>query len=169
MKIKRRYNITIKNQEENTTETVAEKVSEGNTVTVHYHGTLEDGSVFDSSYDRGEPINFTAGAGQMIKGFESNVLGMTLGQKKKFTIMSDDAYGNHNPAAVQKIAKENFPSDFEFTIGAMVQGTNPSGQPVVGKIVENLESEVSLDFNHPMAGKDLTFEIEIVSIGDGKQ
>jgi len=138
-------------------------VGKGDTVTVHYKGTLEDGSVFDSSYDRG-PISFTTGAGQMIRGFETNILGMNLGQTKKFTIPHTEAYGDHDPTAVQKIRKENFPSDFSFEIGTMVQGTNPAGQPVMARIVEDFDAEVSLDFNHPMAGKDLTFEVELVSI-----
>ena len=140
------------------------KVNNGNTVSIHYRGTLGDGSTFDSSYDRGNPISFTVGTGQMIEGFETNVLGMTLGEKKTFTITSDRAYGPHIEEAVHSVPKSSFPDDFEFAIGSLVTGSQGEGQPVVGKILEEKEDTVVLDFNHPMAGKDLTFEVEIVDL-----
>ena len=142
------------------------KVNNGNTVSVHYKGTLEDGSQFDSSYDRGDPISFTVGSGQMIEGFENNILGMSLGERKTFTITSDKAYGPHIAEAIHSVPKSNFPSDFDFTIGGMVTGSQGEGRPVVGKILEEKEDSIVLDFNHPMAGKDLTFEVEVVTLSD---
>ena len=100
----------------------------------------------------------------MIEGFERNVIGMKLGEKKKFVISPEEAYGQHNPEAVQEIDKGNFPPDFQFSIGQMVQGSSPTGNPVVGTIVETSDSVVTLDFNHPMAGKTLTFEVEVLSL-----
>ena len=140
------------------------KVNSGNTVSVHYTGTLNDGSTFDSSYDRGNPISFTIGNGQMIEGFETNILGMTLGEKKKFTITSDKAYGPHISEAVHSIPKTNFPDDFDFTPGLMVTGSQGDDRPVVGKILEEKGDSVVLDFNHPMAGQDLTFEVEVINL-----
>lgn len=140
------------------------KANNGATISVHYKGTLEDGSTFDSSYERGAPISFTIGAGQMIEGFEANILGMSLGEKKTFTIPPERAYGPHITEAVHSVPKSSFPSDFEFAIGSMVSGSQQSGQPVVGRILQENEDDVVLDFNHPMAGKDLTFEVEVVSL-----
>ena len=140
------------------------KVNNGAVISVHYKGTLEDGSTFDSSYDRGSPISFTVGTGQMIEGFETNILGMSLGETKTFTIPSDRAYGPHMTEAIHSVPKTSFPSDFDFEIGSVVSGSQESGQPVVGRIMKENENDVVLDFNHPMAGKDLTFEVELVNL-----
>ena len=142
--------------------TVATK---GSSVKVHYRGTLNDGTVFDSSYDRGETIGFTIGDGMMIPGFNDAVSGMKIGEVKKISLTSDESYGDHHPEAVRNIPKDSFPQDFEFTEGADVMGT-ANGSPVRGTIQEVRENEVTIDFNHPMAGKDLNFEIELVSVGD---
>ena len=139
------------------------KVTNGNTVSVHYKGTLNDGSQFDSSYDRGEPITFQIGSGQMIPGFEKNVLGMTVGEAKEFTLNPSDAYGDHNPEAVQEVPKQMFPQDFTFQIGGIVQGEQ-DGNQLIAKILSEQNETVTLDFNHPMAGKDLTFNVELVDI-----
>ena len=139
-------------------------IVDGDIVSVHYHGTLNDGSTFDSSYDRGDPINFTVGSGMMIEGFENNIRGMSLGEKKKFTIPSDQAYGPHDEEAVQNIPREQFPQDMEIEPGLVVTGGRPNGQSVNATIVSENENTVTLDFNHPMAGKDLTFEVEIVHL-----
>ena len=141
------------------------KVTNGNTVSVHYKGTLNDGSQFDSSYDRGQPLQFTVGTGQMIPGFEKNVVGMTVGEAKEFTLSPEDAYGDHNPEAVQEVSKEMFPDDFTFQIGGIIQGEQ-NGNPLIAKIVSEQNETVTLDFNHPMAGKDLTFNIEVVDINE---
>ena len=137
----------------------------GDNVSVHYTGTLNDGTKFDSSHDRGEPISFTVGAGQMIAGFDSAVNGMNVGESKSITLQPDQAYGDTNPGAVQVVPKTEFPDGFEFIEGGVVQGQYPNGQPFQATITEVRETEATVDFNHPMAGKTLNFEIELVSIG----
>ena len=139
-------------------------IVDGATVSVHYHGTLTDGSTFDSSYDRGDPINFTVGSGMMIEGFEDNIRGMSLGEKKKFTIPSSQAYGPHDNEAIQDIPREQFPQDMEIKPGLVVTGGRPDGGSVNATVISENENTVTLDFNHPMAGKDLTFEVEIVDL-----
>lgn len=137
----------------------------GDNVSVHYTGTFNDGTKFDSSHDRGEPISFTVGAGQMISGFDSAVNGMNVGESKTVTLSPDQAYGDSNPDAIQSVPKTEFPDGFEFIKGGVVQGQYPNGQPFRATITEVRESEATVDFNHPMAGKTLNFEIELVSIG----
>ena len=137
----------------------------GDNVSVHYTGTFNDGTKFDSSHDRGEPISFTVGAGQMISGFDSAVNGMNVGESKTVTLSPDQAYGDSNPDAIQSVPKTEFPDGFEFIEGGVVQGQYPNGQPFRATITEVRESEATVDFNHPMAGKTLNFEIELVSIG----
>jgi len=137
----------------------------GDNVSVHYTGTLDDGTKFDSSHDRGEPINFTIGAGQMIAGFDSAVDGMSIGESKTVTLTPDQAYGEANPDAIQVVPKDQFPDDFEFITGGVVQGQYPNGQMFRATITEVAEAEATVDFNHPMAGKTLNFEIELVSVG----
>ena len=140
------------------------QVENGNTVSVHYRGTLNDGTEFDSSHSRGEPLTFQVGAGQMINGFDAALPGMTVGETKNITLTPDQAYGESNPEAITDVPKTAFPEGFNFQVDAMVQGQNEMGQPLVGTINEVKENDVTIDFNHPMAGKDLNFEIELVSI-----
>jgi peptidylprolyl isomerase len=137
---------------------------DGSTVEVHYRGTLSDGTVFDSSYDRDEPIGFQVGAGTMISGFNDAVVGMTVGEKKTVNLKPQEAYGDVNPNAVTEVSRMNFPNDFAFIPGQVVQGSNENGHPVVGTINEVKSDVVVIDFNHPMAGKVLNFEIELVSV-----
>ncbi len=139
-------------------------VNNGNTVSVHYRGTLEDGTEFDSSHNRGETLTFQVGSGQMIEGFDKGVVGMSVGEVKNITLDAEQAYGESNPEAIQEISKAAFPEDFEFVIGASVQGQGPEGQPIIAKIVSEQEEAVTLDFNHPLAGQKLNFEIEMVEI-----
>jgi peptidylprolyl isomerase len=140
------------------------KVEKGSKVKVHYKGTLTDGVQFDSSYDRGETLPFEVGAGQMIPGFDAAVVGMEAGDKKTVTIPSSEAYGERNDKAVQDVPKTAFPPDFEFRLNESVQGANEQGQPLIAKILEVTDESVKLDLNHPLAGEDLTFEIELVEI-----
>ena len=140
------------------------KVEKGSKVKVHYKGTLTDGVQFDSSYDRGETLPFEVGAGQMIPGFDAAVVGMEAGDKKTVTIPSAEAYGERNNEAVQDVPKTAFPPDFEFRLNESVQGANEQGQPLIAKILEVTDESVKLDLNHPLAGEDLTFEIELVEI-----
>lgn len=140
------------------------KVTNGTMVKVHYKGTLSDGREFDNSHTRGETLDFKVGAGQMIKGFNDAVIGMKAGQTKSFTIPAADAYGEYNPEALTTAPKEAFPPNFNFQVGAEVQGTTPTGQPFLAKITALEDDNVTLDVNHPLAGQDLTFEVELVEI-----
>ena len=140
------------------------KVENGNNVKVHYTGTLEDGQQFDSSRDRGETLNFTIGKGQMIPGFEEAVMGMEVGETKDITLTPDQAYGDKMEEAIQPVSRQNFPPDFQVEIGAMVQGSTAEGMPIQATIVGEDEENIILDMNHPLAGKSLNFNIELVEI-----
>jgi len=135
--------------------------AQGTTLRVHYKGLLEDGAVFDSSAGR-EPLEFTIGAGQVIPGFESAVLDLSVGETTSVTIAPEDAYGPRVPDAVQQVPVTAFTEDpYE---GAMIQLLGPEGERLAATITEVGEEEATLDFNHPLAGRALTFEIELVEI-----
>ena len=155
---------TTKRKRKSTKKT-APTAGEGNNVKVHYRGTLNDGTVFDSSYDRNETIEFTVGAGQMIPGFDAAVNGMAVGEKKTINLEVNDAYGERIDEAVREVPKTSFPNDFEFSNGVTVEGSI-NGNQVRGTIEEINEESVIIDFNHPMAGQPLNFEIELVEIGE---
>ena len=140
------------------------EVKSGDTVNIHYTGTLDDGSQFDSSAGR-DPLSFTVGAGQVIPGFDAAVTGMTVGEKKTVTIPADQAYGQPDPRAVQAIPRENIPAEIPLELGLMLQAQGPGGQPIPVTVGEITDTEVTLDANHRLAGKDLTFALELVSIG----
>ena len=142
------------------------KVKTGDTVKVHYSGTFNDGEQFDSSFDRGEPISFTVGAGQMITGFDNSVVGMEIGQTKDIKLNAEEAYGPHHKEAIQEVEKTLFPDDFDFQVGLEVHGSAPNGKPLVGFILSEQKETVTLDFNHPMAGKELNFKVELMGIGE---
>ncbi len=142
------------------------KVTSTSTVTVHYRGTLTDGSVFDDSKVRGEAIEVPMGSNQVIPGFEEALIGMTAGQKKTITLSSDEAYGEPNPAAFQTVPREAFPEDYEFEVGTTVQGNGPTGQPVLARIESFDPAGVTLNFNHPLAGQDLNFVLEVIEVVD---
>lgn len=139
-------------------------IKNGDKVSVHYRGTLQDGTEFDNSYDRGETLTFEVGAGQMIPGFDAGVVGMTVGDTKEITIEAEQAYGPRMTEAVQEISKTNFPEGFQFLIGQQVQGTGPNGENLAAVIVAEGDDTATLDFNHPLAGKDLNFSVELVEI-----
>ena len=141
------------------------KVRNGSSVSVHYRGTLSDGTEFDNSKVRGQTLNFQVGSGQMIAGFDNAVVGMTIGDVKKINLKADQAYGQPDPQAVQPVPRGAFPPDFEFLVGEVVQGNGPQG-PFMAKIHEIEDDNVVLDFNHPLAGKELTFEVELVEVGE---
>lgn len=136
----------------------------GDTISVHYKGTLDDGTEFDSSHNRGETLTFQIGVGQMIPGFDSGVVGMTVGETKNITIPATEAYGERVTEAVQQIPKTSFPENFQFIVGQQVQGTGPNGEAVTAVIITEDTEGVTLDFNHPLAGKNLNFEVELVEI-----
>ena len=135
----------------------------GDTVRIHYTGTLTDGEQFDSSRDK-QPIEFTLGKGQMIAGFEAAVDGMTLGERKTVTIPSDEAYGAHDPALLQEVPKTRLPPDLELTIGMVVQAADATGRTMRLSVQEIRDETVIFDANHPLAGKDLIFDIELVEL-----
>ena len=138
-------------------------VENGNTVSVHYTGTLNDGTQFDSSQGR-DPLSFQVGDGQVISGFDNAVVGMTVGESKTFTISADEAYGPKNEEAIQEVSKDRFPEGYDAQVGQTVTGQNEVGQNFQALIIAEAEDTVTLDFNHPLAGQDLTFEVEVVSV-----
>ena len=139
------------------------KAQNDNTVTLHYRGTFDDGTEFDTSYDR-EPLEAKIGAGQLIPGFENALVGMAEGEKKTVCVSPEEGYGPSLAEAIQVVPKSQFPGTFDFKIGAMVSGQNEDGHPLVARIVEEDVQTVTLDFNHPMAGKNLNFDIELLTV-----
>ena len=140
------------------------EVKAGQTITVHYTGTFDDGTEFDSSRTR-EPLSFQVGAGQMISGFDAAVVGMVIGESKTIRLNPEDAYGTPSDQLIQNISTTLFPEGFEFIAGATVRGQAPNGQPLLARIESINEDEniVVLNFNHPMAGQHLNFEIELLT------
>ena len=140
------------------------KAEKGSNVKVHYKGTLDDGTVFDDSHRREDTLNFEVGSGNLIPAFEEAVLGMSTGETKAFKVPCSEAYREYNPEAVVKVPKSAFPEGYEFIVGGVVQGMNPSGHPIRATIQSLEDEDVLLDHNHPLAGKDLNFEIELVEV-----
>ena len=141
-----------------------QQVKKGDKVNVHYHGKLPDGSTFDSSEGR-EPLQFTAGSGQVIKGFDDAVIMMTIGEKKTVNIPVADAYGERNDDMVMEYPISEFPADMKPEVGMELQMGDNSGNVFPVVITEVNDETVMLDANHPLAGQDLVFDIELVSIG----
>lgn len=133
----------------------------GDTVQIHYTGTLDDGSTFDSSAGR-DPLQFTLGTGQVIKGFDDGVTGMQVGEKKTIHIPCEDAYGPINPAMMQDVPREQIPDEIPLELGMMLQMQGQAGDVIPVKVVNITDEAVTLDANHMLAGKDLTFELELV-------
>ena len=136
----------------------------GDTVRIHYTGTLTDGTEFDSSRDR-EPLEFTIGTGSIIPGLEREIVGMAVGDTNTINVAADEAYGAHNPEAVQNVPRGAIPPEVQLVVGARLQAQTPDGQHLMLTVVEVTEEMVTLDANHPLAGKDLVFEVELVEIG----
>ncbi|TYC80007.1 peptidylprolyl isomerase [Stappia sp. BW2] len=135
----------------------------GDTVRLHYKGTLDDGSVFDSSEGR-DPLEFTVGSGQIIPGLDQAIPGMKVGDEKTVRIEPDNAYGAHNPGARQAVPRSNIPDNIPLEVGLQLQAQTENGQMMTVTVVEISENEVILDANHPLAGQALTFEIQLTSI-----
>jgi peptidylprolyl isomerase len=140
-----------------------QQVQSGDTVKVHYHGRLTDGTTFDSSEGR-DPLEFQVGSGMVIAGFDNGVVGMLVGDKKTVHIPVDDAYGPKNPDMIIEFPKEQVPSDMPMEIGMRLNLNNSQGQMVPVVITEIQEAAILLDANHPLAGEDLVFDIELVEI-----
>ena len=136
----------------------------GDSVKIHYTGTLDDGSQFDSSEGR-EPLAFTLGSGQVISGFDDAVTGMAVGEKKTVRLEAEQAYGERHPEMVQDVPKSALPADMEVEMGMPLQEQGPDGQ-VMHLVITGIEEDtIQVDGNHPLAGQALTFAIELVSIG----
>ncbi|MEN9934548.1 MAG: hypothetical protein RLZZ387_1127 [Chloroflexota bacterium] len=135
----------------------------GDTVSVHYTGTLNDGTVFDSSRGR-DPLVFTLGTGQVIPGFEQAVLGLNQGETCKTTIPADQAYGSRQEDLTFEVGRDQLPPGMSPSVGEQYQMRQPDGQMIVVTVSDVTPSEVTFDANHPLAGQDLTFELELVSI-----
>jgi len=140
-----------------------QQVKSGDVVKVHYTGKLTNGEQFDSSVGR-EPLEFTVGAGQMIKGFDDALPGMIVGDKKTINIQPEDAYGQRSEEAIIPFPLENVPADMKLESGMMLTLSNQHGQPVPVVVMEVTEDVVMLDANHFLAGKELVFDIELVEI-----
>jgi peptidylprolyl isomerase len=139
------------------------KAANGNKVKVHYKGSFDDGTVFDSSEDK-EPLEFELGSGQVIPGFDKNIEGMELNEKKTIQIQSEDAYGARREELIMDFPKTEFPDDVNPEVGQQLQMQNQEGQ-VFNVLVTAVSGEtVTLDANHPLAGKNLNFDIELIEI-----
>jgi peptidylprolyl isomerase len=140
------------------------EAKKGDMVKVHYTGRFEDGSLFDSSKDRA-PLQFTLGNGEMIPGFENAIIGMKIGDTKTAKIAANEAYGPYIDDMVMRIGKDKFPADMELKTGLMLKIRQPEGNAINVMVTDISDDEVVLDANHPLAGKDLEFDIELVHIG----
>lgn len=136
----------------------------GDSVKIHYTGTLDDGSQFDSSEGR-EPLAFTLGGGQVIPGFDAAVEGMTVGEKKTVRIEPTEAYGEHHQEMVQEVPKSALPEGMPIEVGTPLQARGPDGQTINLVITAVAEETIEVDGNHPLAGQALIFAIELVAIG----
>jgi len=135
--------------------------ADGSMVKVHYTGTLDDGTVFDSSRER-EPLEFTLGEGRVIPGFEAAVKDMEVGQSKTVTIPADEAYGQYRNDLLVPIEKRHLPKGLEPEIGQRLQMQKANGEMSIVTVTEVAEDKITIDANHPLAGKNLTFELELV-------
>tara|TARA_R110000737_G_scaffold23901_1_gene42591 strand:+ start:130 stop:561 length:432 start_codon:yes stop_codon:yes gene_type:complete len=140
------------------------KINIGNKVKVHYVGKLTDGTEFDNSKKREKPFEFVIGEGKMLIDFENTVRGMSIGETKSVDIESSAAYGSIKPEAVVKVPRIDFPKEFRFVIDEVIQGKTTQGVLTKARILEVTTEQVTLDMNHPLAGKDLNFEIELLEI-----
>ena len=139
------------------------QVQPGDKVRIHYTGTLQDGSVFDSSEGR-DPLEFTVGSGQIIPGLDAQLPGMAVGEAKTVTVPPEQAYGEVNAEARQSVPRAQVPENVPLELGTMLELRTPEGQTMPVQVVEVTDAEVTLDANHPLAGKELTFAFEVVEI-----
>lgn len=136
----------------------------GKKLKVHYEGTFNDGTQFDSSYDRREPLEFVCGAGMMIKGFDKAVANMELGEIINIHLMPEEAYGNADPNAIFELEISKMPGSEDLVIGDKVYLENMMGQQIIATVIQKDDIMISFDANHEMAGKELNFKIELVGI-----
>ena len=141
------------------------KLKEGDKVKVHYVGTLvKDGEIFDNSRDRKEPLEFTIDGGKLLKGFNEAVKNLDVGDKVEINLKPEEAYGPYMDEAIVLVEKKEFPEGFKFEKNGFVQGQDNMGRPIQGQIVKVLEESINVDLNHPLAGEELKFEIELVEV-----
>ncbi|PIN73892.1 peptidylprolyl isomerase [Candidatus Woesearchaeota archaeon CG10_big_fil_rev_8_21_14_0_10_45_16] len=139
-------------------------IVKGKKVKIQYVGTFDDGSEFDSSEKHGQPLEFEVGEGQVIPGFENAVIGMEAGQEKEVVIKPAEAYGEHNPEFLKKVPRSQLPAEQEPQAGMMLGVGLPNGQQIPAVIAEVSDDDVTLDLNHPLAGKTLHFKIKVVEV-----
>ncbi len=139
------------------------KSKKGDVVKVHYTGKLSDGTIFDSSKDR-DPLSFNLGKNEVITGFENAVMGMEEGESKAITIPSDEAYGDYKKNLVIPVGRDKIPSDINPEVGMQLESVQPDGKRIPVTVTEVEDDQVTLDANHPLAGQDLHFDIELVEI-----
>jgi peptidylprolyl isomerase len=144
------------------------KVQDGDTVSLHYTGTLDDGTVFDTS-ESGQPLSFTVGSGEVIQGFEEGVRGMEVGETRDISIEPDRAYGEYYEELVRVVPREAFPPNVTPAIGMGFELELPSGQTLPVRIIDIEGEEVTLDANHLLAGETLNFNIRLLSVGGSAQ
>jgi FKBP-type peptidyl-prolyl cis-trans isomerase 2 len=144
-----------------------QQVKSGDNIKIHYHGTLADGSIFDSSNGR-EPLEFEVGSGMVIPGFDTGVMNMVVGDKKTIHIPFMEAYGPSQPEMIMDFPRNQFPEDMTPEVGMQLNMSNDEGHNFPVAIIEVAEETVKLDGNHPLAGKDLTFDLELVEIVSSK-
>lgn len=140
-----------------------ERVENGNYISVEYTGTLGNGEVFDSSRGR-RPLEVHMGAGQMISGFEAQLMGMSLNEKKVFTLTPEEAYGPKRDELVHSVPRAEVPPDMEVEVGMTIGLSTPDGRHIPARIVALDAEQLTMDLNHPLAGESLTFDIEVVGI-----
>jgi FKBP-type peptidyl-prolyl cis-trans isomerase 2 len=148
-------------------QTIMQEAKKGDKVKVHYHGKLTSGETFDSSAGR-EPLEFEIGSGSVIKGFDEGVSGMKVGEKKTINIPVDEAYGQRSEDMLIEFPKDRFPKDMEIKEGMQLMMSNGTGQNIPVIVTEVKDDGVILDANHPLAGEDLIFDIELIEIVGGK-
>ena len=139
-------------------------IKNGQRVCIHYTGRFANGNVFDSSVDRESPLYFVAGSGALLPNFEQAVCNMKVGEKKSFGLTSEEAYGPRQDDAVQSVPREHFSPEMDLKVGERISGKSPNGQPIQAKIMSVQDDSVTLDFNHPLAGVDITFDVEVLNV-----
>ncbi len=144
------------------------QAKQGDSVKVHYHGTLHDGTVFDSTHEE-SPMDFTIGSGEIIPGFENAVEGMSEGEKKSVSVEPQEAYGEYNEKGVVQVQREQLPEDIHPEVGMMLQLNTPEDQVVYVTVTDMDEEKITLDANHPLAGKTLNFDIELIQINPNQE
>ena len=144
------------------------QAANGQTVRVHYTGTLDDGSTFDSSKDRA-PLEFTVGGGQVIGGFDEAVAGMAPGETKTVTIAAESAYGEHRPELVQELPRSAIPPEVDLTPGNRLAAKDQAGNELLLTVVDADAEKAKLDANHPLAGETLTFDVTVVDVRDASE